>query len=87
MFRGIKLKFLGRNKLLGTKIYAEPDATAKPEKFYHSAYYSEEVICRDCGKLFIHTAKEKRDFFEIEKGNIYKQFIRCSSCNQFKYAN
>jgi hypothetical protein len=85
MFRTIKLKLFRRSRIRGTRIEARPDKTEKPNHFYRSGYYSEEIICCDCGELFIHTAKEKQVFFEQEKGNIYKQFVRCRSCDEIKY--
>ena len=86
MLRNFKLKLFGRSRLKGSKIIAFPKETANPEKFYLSSYFSEEIICEDCGTLFTHTAKEKQNYFEVEKGNIYKRFIRCLSCHEIKYA-
>ena len=85
MLRALKLKVFGRAKVSGTRIAANAANTEKPENFYRSSYYSEEIICRECDTLFTHMAKEKRAFFEQEKGNIYKQFVRCRSCDEIKY--
>ena len=85
MFRALQLKLFGRRKIPGTRIDANAENTAKPNHFYHAAYYSEEIICSDCGALFTHTAQEKQRFFEIEKGNIYQRFIRCQKCNEIKH--
>jgi len=85
MFDTLKLKIFGRRKIPGTRIDADAEKTAKPSHFYLNSYYSEEIVCRDCGTLFIHTAKDKRSFFEEEKGNIYRRFVRCRACDEIKH--
>jgi hypothetical protein len=84
MLNRLILKLLGRRTIWGTSIDANPENTAKPDYFYHMSYSTEEIVCIDCGNIFTHTAQEKRDFFEKEKGNIYKQFIRCRTCDEIK---
>ena len=85
MIRAIKLKIFGRYKIRGTKVIANPQNTDKPDSFYLSCYHSEEIVCRDCEVVFIHSASEKQDYFEVQKGNIYKQFVRCEKCDAIKY--
>lgn len=82
MLNKLKLKVFGRRRIPGTGIESCPESTAKPDRFYINCYYSEEVLCRDCGKMFVHTASEKQSYFEVEKGNIYKQFVRCRECDE-----
>ena len=85
MIRAIKLKVFGRSKIRETRIEANSDETAEPEKFYLSDHYSEKIVCQDCGVIFIHTAEEKHKYFEVQKGNIYKRFVRCNPCDALKY--
>jgi len=80
LFRRFKLKYFGRSKISGSRIESSPEHTAEPKKFSINSYYTEEIICRDCGNLFVHTAEEKRKYFEELKGNIYSRFIYCKDC-------
>jgi len=57
----------------------------KPTHFHIDSYYTEEIICCDCRELFIHTAQEKKEFYENQKGNIYKKFVRCRKCDELKH--
>ena len=84
MLRNVKLKLFRKYRMPGTRIKADPSLTANPDKFYNSSYYTEEIICQDCGALFMSTAKEKQIYYETNKGNIYRRFRRCRKCDEIK---
>ncbi|TVZ41875.1 putative zinc ribbon protein [Alteromonadaceae bacterium 2753L.S.0a.02] len=49
-------------------------------------YKDELVICRDCGKEEVWTAKSQKWWYEEIKGNINTRAIFCKSCRKNKSA-
>jgi hypothetical protein len=43
-------------------------------------YVDKPFVCRDCGTQEIWTAKQQKWWYEIAKGNIDSQAVRCRPC-------
>ena len=47
-------------------------------------YVDKIVVCRDCGKEELWEAHRQKWWYEVAKGNIYSQAIRCRSCRKIE---
>jgi hypothetical protein len=45
-------------------------------------YLDKPFQCVDCGKEEVWTASQQKWYYEVAKGSIYGQAIRCRSCRQ-----
>jgi hypothetical protein len=85
MLRTLTLKIFGRRNIPGTYLSADmaKQAVHGNETFAHGFvdnYWSEEIVCKDCKKVFIHTAEEKKHYYEVEGHQFYKKFEYCNDC-------
>ena len=47
-------------------------------------YVDKIIVCRDCGKEELWEARQQKWRYEVAKGNIYSQAIRCRSCRKIE---
>lgn len=45
-------------------------------------YIDQEFICRDCGANELWTATQQKWWYEVAKGSIYSDAVRCKSCRE-----
>jgi len=45
-------------------------------------YMDKEFICRDCGSNELWTATQQKWWYEVAKGSIYSNAVRCRSCRE-----
>jgi hypothetical protein len=43
-------------------------------------YEDQEFQCRDCGKAQVWTAEQQKWWYEVAKGSILSQAVRCRDC-------
>jgi len=82
MLNGLKLKLFGRRRIPGTAISANINKQSNcnnGSRFHRNTYYSEEIICKDCGIKFIFTAEKMKEYYE-NGGNVYAKINRCEKC-------
>ena len=49
-------------------------------------YEPRPFTCRDCGAEEVWTAKQQKWWYEVAKGNIYSQAVRCRPCRRIEQA-
>lgn len=60
-------------------------AELSPNHSYRSPpvyYIDQEFICRDCGSNELWTATQQKWWYEVAKGSIYSDAVRCRSCRE-----
>lgn len=53
-----------------------PNNSYDPPRYYEDV----EFTCQDCGAEEVWTAAQQKWYFEVAKGTIYGQAIRCGEC-------
>jgi hypothetical protein len=67
---------------------------ADPEQLLHNNTYGQLPLfyvdrafsCRDCNQAELWTAKQQKWWYEVAKGNIYSQAVRCRPCRRVEQA-
>jgi len=67
---------------------------ADPQQLLHNNTYGQLPLfyvdrafsCRDCNRAEVWTAKQQKWWYEIAKGNIYSQAVRCRPCRRIEQA-
>jgi len=49
-------------------------------------YIDRAFSCRDCNQAQVWTAKQQKWWYEVAKGNIYSQAVRCRPCRRIEQA-
>ena len=85
MFRALRLKIFGRRNISGTFLLADmaEQAVHGNSTFAYAFvdnYWSEEIVCKGCKKIFVHTAEEKKYYYEEDGHQFYKRFEFCNEC-------
>jgi len=83
MFHRLILNLLGRRCIKGDILKADmgllrgryKGSFAIPEH-----YQGEDIICSKCKTPFSFSAKQKKEYYEGSKGNIYAKIHMCQNC-------
>ncbi len=64
-------------------IVANLDEQEENNSYGVKPYYEDTTFtCQDCSKHEVWTAKKQQWWFEVAKGSINSQAVRCGSCRQ-----
>jgi hypothetical protein len=64
-------------------IAADPTKQSPPSVGFRPLYYLDRPFtCKDCGKEEIWTAEQQKWYYEVARGSIYGQAIRCRVCRR-----
>ncbi len=64
-------------------ILADFEALKHNNTYFCPTYYVDvPYTCRDCGAAEIWTAKQQKWWYEVAKGNINSQAVRCDGCRK-----
>ena len=68
---------------LKNRILANPEAQAPNNSWNPPTYYDDQHFqCIDCGADAVWTAKQQQWWYEVAKGPIYSQAVRCRECRE-----
>jgi len=69
---------LARGAILADRSKQAPNNSYCPPKYYEDVAFT----CRDCGVEEVWTAKQQQWYYEVAKGSIYAQPVRCRECRR-----
>lgn len=68
-------------------VAADPAQLAHNNSYFLPVFYADRAfVCRDCGSHEVWTAKQQKWWYEIAKGPIDSQAVRCRPCRLVEQA-
>lgn len=61
---------------------APNNSYSDPEFLKRGYYVDKSFTCRDCGKAEVWTATQQKWWYEVAKGGLFTQALRCRPCRR-----
>lgn len=67
---------------VNTGLLAPDSSYGLPEFVLRGFYIDRDFECKDCGKQEVWRATQQKWWYEVAKGNVWTEAVRCRSCRQ-----
>ena len=75
-------QFLVNKVLVNHQLLAPTNSFSRPLFFERGCYVDKPFKCKRCGKEEVWTASQQKWWYEVAKGDVFTEAVRCRPCRR-----